>query len=229
MKAGCTGPPAMRNDRRRLERDDEGQEIERERHHPEQRHGGDIGRMCAVTAINSPDGTAASADPGRDVAPARPRRRRSSRATVRGRAASASDSTPQPPISTIRPKNPTVQSEVWCAEPDERLDHERIGEQREEAADIARGVEKIRILGRADDRCARTTPAAAAHWRRAQRTAARSTPRTVRSARVLRPPPADVPIRAAICSGSASAGRDHDGDMNDGDTRGGAKRVSRWA
>jgi len=51
----------VRNDRAAREHDDEGQEVERERKHPQQRHRRDIVEMCAVTATSRPDGTAASA------------------------------------------------------------------------------------------------------------------------------------------------------------------------
>ena len=50
-------------------------------------------------------------------------------------------------INAISTQKPTVQSRVWALERDQRLDHGGIGEQRQEAADIAGRIEKIGIAG----------------------------------------------------------------------------------
>ncbi len=102
---------------------------------------------CAVTAISKPEGTAASAI---QVAASRHvGRAPASSATSMSRVAPPErhDSTPQTPISTISARKPIDQARGLLAEPRERLDHERIAEQRQDAADIARGIEEIRILG----------------------------------------------------------------------------------
>ena len=106
--------------------------------------------ICAVTATRRPDGTAASADPARDR-----------RASVGGAASAPStvaaaggasgrvhSSAPQAAISSDQHDEADRPQPGLIAEPDQRLDQHRIGEQREEAADIAGGIEEIRILRR---------------------------------------------------------------------------------
>ena len=105
--------------------------------------------MCAVTAISRPDGTAASATQialSRQVGAAAGRRRGVGRRRFRqpvGRAqhqtAAARDQHDQD-IVAGGPEPGLI------AEPHERLDRDRIGDQREKAADVARGIEEVRVL-----------------------------------------------------------------------------------
>ena len=159
--------------------------------------------ICAVTEISSAGGDGGERDPARRIAPGREPawvlrlRRRSRRLARRAQHQHAAPCDQRDQHEKERGPGPAL-----LAERGQRLDDERIGDQRQEAADIARRIEKVRDWRRPDDRCARTTPAAAARWPRARRTAARSRPRTGRAARARRSHrPAGGPTTAAIDSG----------------------------
>ena len=103
--------------------------------------------MCAVTEISSAEGTAASTT---QRAASRQVGARLGRCLRRRRVAAARERS----ISTPHQRDQRDQHDEQhgpaarlLAERGERLHHERIGEQREEAADIARRIEKIRVRG----------------------------------------------------------------------------------
>ena len=142
----------MRNDRLAREHDHEGEEIERERDDPQQRHRGDVGRDMRGHRDQQAGRHGREEDPAHDVAPGRrrglgrARRRRGGRRRRRrlvGRLpqqiAAAGDQQDQD--DEARRPQPGLRGER-----DERLDQDRIRQQREEAADIAGGIEEIRIV-----------------------------------------------------------------------------------
>ena len=88
----ATGP--VRNDRSAREHDHEGQEIERERHHPQQRHRGDVGRDVRGDRDQQPGGDGRERDPAR-IASARAAGASASRVHVGFRSVGAPHSMPR--------------------------------------------------------------------------------------------------------------------------------------
>ena len=144
----------MRNDRVAREHDHEGEQIERERNHPEQRHCGDVGRNVRGHRDQKARRHGREEDPAHDVAPGRRRFFRRARLRRGGgrcrrrlvgrlpqQIAAAGDQ--QDENDESRRPYPGLRGER-----DERFDQDRIRQQREEAADVAGGVEEVRIARR---------------------------------------------------------------------------------
>ena len=117
--------------------------------HPQERHGRDVGRDVRRDGDQQPRGHRREHDPARRVAPGRRggRRVRAVDAAVTG---GWSGVAPQErsarAIKTMSSTEPIDHAAALVGERHQRLDRDRIGDQRQEAADIARGIEKIRVL-----------------------------------------------------------------------------------
>ena len=101
--------------------------------------------MCAVTAIRKAEGTAASPT---QIAASRHVGSASSAASdfCAGNALrERRSSTPHTAIMAISRKNRIDQVGRLLSEPTERLDEERITQEREKTADVARGIEEVRV------------------------------------------------------------------------------------
>ena len=139
--------PAMRHERTRLEDEHEGQEVERKRNDPQQRRRGDVGRDVSGYRHQHSRRNRGQECPAAKRAPGR--RRRCQRVVARDHSgarrraqqqhAARRDQREQQPISAA------PQSDV-LAQRQRRLENERVGQQRQEAADIRGRVEEVRVL-----------------------------------------------------------------------------------
>ena len=156
---------AMGQERLRLEHDHEGQKVERERDHPQERRGRHIGRDMRRDGDQEAGRNGGKRNPSCRIAPARrrigPRRGALARHSLDGRIGAprrrgldigqriaraheqhaASGDQHDQREEAGRPHARLV------AEPGERLDQERIGDERKEAPDVARRVEEIWVAG----------------------------------------------------------------------------------
>ena len=162
---------------RRAERDDEGERDRRQRHHPQQRNRRDVGRDIARDREQQARWHEGERHPARAPAPTRSpprdssdRRRRGVRCAPRRQTDAAQTSRQARRARRSRPST----GRACCLQPQRRLDDQRVGEQRGEAAQVARGVEEIRIARALIVRSPNTTSAAPPRSSTARRTAARS-------------------------------------------------------
>ena len=136
----------VRNDRAAREHDDEGQEVERERKHPQQRHRRDIGGDVRGHRHQQARRHRRERHPGRGVAPGRRRVGR----VGRGRRCRLIRGPPQQNTAGDQQRDQQAETERpdlgLVAQPHEWLDHARIGHECEEASDIAGGVEEIGVF-----------------------------------------------------------------------------------
>ena len=136
----------VRDDRTAREHDDEGQEIERERKHPEQRHRRDVGGDVRGHRHQQARGHGRQRHPERGVAPGRRRIRRVRGSPLRALVRRA----PQQCAARDEERDQEAEAERpevgLVLQPDERLDHARIGHERKEASDIAGAIEEIRVV-----------------------------------------------------------------------------------
>jgi hypothetical protein len=138
--------PFVRQERPRLEHQHPGQEIERQWQHPEQRRGSDVGRNMRGDGDQEARGHRGEKNPARAQGPTRRRRGRFLGPHVglhqcrraQQQHAAAGDQHDQKAIA----RGP---HQVLCMEREHRLQQHRIGQQREETADIGGGIEEIRI------------------------------------------------------------------------------------
>ncbi len=135
----------IRDQRNVAEGEHEGEQEERQRDHPKERHGGDVVWMWAVTATSRPEGTIERATHA--AAPPRPCGRGASRTTGRR------------PRGACRAHNDDAadadgggEAHEACAPPDTlrverkgRLEDEGIGDQRGEGAEVGGGVQQVGI------------------------------------------------------------------------------------
>jgi hypothetical protein len=129
------------------ERDHVGQEVERERHHPEQRHRGKIGgdvrghreqETRRHQRETKPAQPALPADRFALVDPGRCRRARLARSAAPDDHGAAGDGQSERPVPGDPEQPLLVQRQA-------RLDQQRIGQEREHAAEIACAVQEVRV------------------------------------------------------------------------------------
>ena len=149
------GNQPVRDDRAALKGNDEGQQIKRERHHPHQRHRRHVGRDVGGDRDQQPRWHRRQHDPDRGVAPAR---RRGFRGTGGGCGHGPAACRLRRPLGRSQQQHgagcdqqdQTIEADrprpSLVAEPRERLDDKRIGNEREKASGVACGIEEIRIL-----------------------------------------------------------------------------------
>ncbi len=129
--------------------DDEGHKIERERDHPEERRRGDVRSQMRGDRDQQGRRNGGEPDPDQRIQPGR--RRRAAAVGLRRGLERAAGPPQQHPADRDQDDQQIEQNRPdagLLAELAERLDHERIAQQRQEAADIARRVEEVRVLGR---------------------------------------------------------------------------------
>ena len=132
----------MREPRPVAEHRHEGEQIERERQHPQERRGRDIGRDVGGHRDHEAGRDRGEHDPRETVAPCGARR---SDGAHLGR--------PAPRAAISRRRRPAARSAGKADRPDpglsaqgqQRLDRERIGEQRRERAEVRGGIEHVRV------------------------------------------------------------------------------------
>ena len=139
---------------RRANDDDEGQEVERERHDPEQRHRGEVGGDVGGDREQQARRREGERQP---VQPPLSSRSPPGRLRLRRRARR------RPPPDRERRSRAHEQRQhavaerpgrVLPVERQQRLDQQRIAEQRQQAAEIARAIEEVGVARRPDGRCA---------------------------------------------------------------------------
>ena len=137
----------VRQQRARLEHQHPGQQIERQRQHPQQGRGGNVGGNMRGHRNQQPRRYGGKEDPAGAQDPCRRRRgaivgrhvqlRRLGRRAQQQHAA-ACDQHDQQAIAT-------GPDQVLRAQREHRLQQHRIGQQRQEAADIRRSIEEVRV------------------------------------------------------------------------------------
>ena len=143
-----------RDQRLVAEHQHEGEQVERERQHPQQRRGGDVGRDMGGEGRQQRRRHQRQADPAQAI---RPGRRRGGIASRRppagaprprcparsGRRASRRRPAPAPPPAA---GSPASTERLSCLQPERRLEHEGIAQQRDQAAEVARRIQEIGIV-----------------------------------------------------------------------------------